>query len=169
MNIIQQIEAEQAAQIAEAAKLPEFQPGDTVMVNVKVTEATAPAFRPTRASASPAAAAASTRASPSARFPTARASSACFPLYSPLIDSVKVVRRGKVRRAKLYYLRDPRPRQVGPHRRADGHEPGQGQGRGQGSFAKGAAAKEHILPPRSRILRPRWAEAKPSARRYRHG
>ena len=45
-----------------------------------------------------------------------------FPVYSPMIDSIKVVRRGKVRRAKLYYLRDL-PRQVGPHRREDGRAP----------------------------------------------
>ena len=61
-----------------------------------------------KACASPARATASTRASRFARFPTARASSACFPIYSPFIAEIEVLRRGKVRRAKLYYLRGRR-------------------------------------------------------------
>ena len=61
-----------------------------------------------KASASPAMAAASTRASPSAKSPTAKASSAFSRSIRPNIDSIKVIRRGKVRRAKLYYLRDRR-------------------------------------------------------------
>ena len=104
MNIIETIEAEQAAKLP-GAKLPEFQPGDTVVVNVKVAEGDR-----TRVQAYEGVCIARSGAGLNENFTVRKISygegvERVFPIYSPVIDSIKVVRRGKVRRAKLYYLR----------------------------------------------------------------
>jgi large subunit ribosomal protein L19 len=107
VNIIQQIEAEHAAQLP-GAKMPAFQPGDTVIVNVKVAEG-----ERTRVQAYEGVCIARSGGGLNENFTVRKISygegvERVFPVYSPMIDSVKVVRRGKVRRAKLYYLRDRR-------------------------------------------------------------
>ena len=107
MNVIQQIEAEHAAQLP-GAKMPAFQPGDTVIVNVKVAEG-----ERTRVQAYEGVCIARSGHGLNENFTVRKISygegvERVFPVYSPMIDSVKVVRRGKVRRAKLYYLRDRR-------------------------------------------------------------
>jgi large subunit ribosomal protein L19 len=108
MNIIQTIEAEQAAKLGETAKIPPFQPGDTVIVNVKVREG-----ERTRVQAYEGVCIARNGGGLQESFTVRKISygegvERVFPIYSPMIDSIKVVRRGKVRRAKLYYLRDRR-------------------------------------------------------------
>ena len=108
MNIIQTIEAEQAAKLGANAKIPAFQPGDTVIVNVKVTEG-----ERSRVQAYEGVCIARNGGGLNESFTVRKISygegvERVFPLYSPIIDSLKVVRRGKVRRAKLYYLRDRR-------------------------------------------------------------
>ena len=108
MNIIQTIEAEQAAKLGANAKIPEFQPGDTVIVNVKVKEG-----ERTRVQAYEGVCIARTGGGLQETFTVRKISygegvERVFPVFSPMIDSIKVVRRGKVRRAKLYYLRDRR-------------------------------------------------------------
>jgi len=108
MDIIRQIEAEQAARIEEKRKLPEFQPGDTVRVNVRVTEGSR-----TRVQAYEGVCIARSGSGFQENFTVRKISygegvERVFPVYSPLVESVEVVRRGKVRRAKLYYLRDRR-------------------------------------------------------------
>jgi large subunit ribosomal protein L19 len=107
MNIIQQLEAEHAAKLP-GAKMPAFQPGDTVIVNVKVTEGDR-----SRVQAYEGVCIARSGSGLNESFTVRKISygegvERVFPVYSPVIDSVKVVRRGKVRRAKLYYLRDRR-------------------------------------------------------------
>ena len=107
MNVIQQIEAEHAAQLP-GAKIPQFQPGDTVIVNVKVAEG-----ERTRVQAYEGVCIARSGQGLNENFTVRKISygegvERVFPVYSPMIDSVKVVRRGKVRRAKLYDLRDRR-------------------------------------------------------------
>jgi large subunit ribosomal protein L19 len=107
MNVIQQIEAEHAAQLP-GAKMPPFQPGDTVVVNVKVAEG-----ERTRVQAYEGVCIARSGQGLNENFTVRKISygegvERVFPVYSPMIDSVRVVRRGKVRRAKLYYLRDRR-------------------------------------------------------------
>lgn len=107
MNVIQTIEAEHAAQLP-GSKIPKFQPGDTVVVNVKVAEG-----ERTRVQAYEGVCIARSGHGLNESFTVRKISygegvERVFPVYSPLIDSVKVVRRGKVRRAKLYYLRDRR-------------------------------------------------------------
>ena len=108
MNIIQTLEAEQATRLAEKRAIPEFQPGDTVTVNVKVVEGDR-----TRVQAYEGVVIARSGGGLNESFTVRKISygegvERVFPVYSPLIDSIKVVRRGKVRRAKLYYLRDRR-------------------------------------------------------------
>ena len=107
MNVIQQIEAEHAAKLP-GAKIPAFQPGDTVVVNVKVAEG-----ERTRVQAYEGVCIARSGHGLNENFTVRKISygegvERVFPLYSPMIDSIEVVRRGKVRRAKLYYLRGRR-------------------------------------------------------------
>ena len=103
MNLIQQIEAEE---IAKAGKtIPEFRPGDTVRVGVRVVEG-----ERTRVQAFEGVCIARSNKGISSNFTVRKMSfgegvERVFPIYSPNIDSITVVRKGVVRRAKLYYLR----------------------------------------------------------------
>ena len=108
MDIIRQLEAEQAAKIEAKRTLPEFQPGDTVRVQVRVTEGTR-----TRVQAYEGVVIARAGAGFQENFTVRKISygegvERVFPVYSPMVEGVEIVRRGKVRRAKLYYLRDRR-------------------------------------------------------------
>src|SRR3954468_13999533 len=106
MNIIQQLEQEQIAKLNKT--IPDFQPGDTVIVNVRVKEG-----ERTRVQAYEGVCISRSGGGIQESFRVRKISygegvERVFPVYSPLIESVKVVRRGAVRRAKLYYLRDRR-------------------------------------------------------------
>ncbi len=108
MNIIQQLEAEQTGKLAAERPVPEFNPGDTVRVNVKVVEGSRE-----RIQAFEGVCIARRNAGAGSAFTVRKISygegvERVFPLYSPRIESIEVVRRGAVRRAKLYYLRDRR-------------------------------------------------------------
>jgi len=108
MNIVQQLEQEQMATIAEKRTLPPFSPGDTVRVNVRVTEGTR-----TRVQAYEGVCISRSGGGLNEHFVVRKISygegvERVFPIYSPLVEGVEVVRRGKVRRAKLYYLRNRR-------------------------------------------------------------
>ena len=108
MNIIEQINAEQVAKLSAGKPVPAFQPGDTIVVNVKVKEG-----ERVRVQAYEGVCIARGGAGLHQSFTVRKISygegvERVFPLYSPNIDSIKVERRGKVRRAKLYYLRDRR-------------------------------------------------------------
>jgi large subunit ribosomal protein L19 len=103
MNLIKQLEHEQMTKLAKT--IPPFEPGDTVSVNVKVVEG-----ERTRIQAYEGVCIGRSGAGINENFTVRKISygegvERVFPLYSPLVDSIKVVRRGKVRRAKLYYLR----------------------------------------------------------------
>src|SRR5438874_1585798 len=103
MNLLKQIEQEQITKLAK--DIPDFAPGDTVIVNVKVREGDR-----TRVQAYEGLCIARSGGGINESFTVRKISygegvERVFPLYSPMIDSIKVVRRGKVRRAKLYYLR----------------------------------------------------------------
>ena len=105
MNIIEQLEKEQMAEVAAKRELPDFSAGDTVRVNVRVTEGTR-----TRVQAYEGVCIARSGGGLNENFTVRKISygegvERVFPIYSPMIDSLEVVRRGKVRRAKLYYLR----------------------------------------------------------------
>lgn len=108
MNLLQTIENEELARLSAGKTIPEFAPGDTVIVNVKVVEG-----ERSRVQAYEGVVIARDGGGLNESFTVRKISygegvERVFPLYSPLIDSIKLVRRGKVRRAKLYYLRDRR-------------------------------------------------------------
>ncbi|WOC16266.1 50S ribosomal protein L19 [Pseudochrobactrum sp. MP213Fo] len=105
MNIIKQLEAEQIAKISEKRVLPDFGAGDNVRVLVRVTEGTR-----TRVQAYEGVCIARSGGGLQESFTVRKISygegvERVFPVYSPMVEGVEVVRRGKVRRAKLYYLR----------------------------------------------------------------
>jgi|SRR6478752_5393332 large subunit ribosomal protein L19 len=105
MNIIQQYEADQVARLSAARSVPSFMPGDTVRVSVKVVEG-----ERTRTQAFEGVCIARSNKGLNSNFTVRKISygegvERVFPLYSPLIAEIAVVRRGDVRRAKLYYLR----------------------------------------------------------------
>lgn len=107
-SIIGQLEQEQMAKLSATRETPEFQPGDTVIVNVRVKEG-----ERSRIQAYEGVVIARGGSGIHESFTVRKISygegvERVFPLFSPIIDSIKVVRRGKVRRAKLYYLRDRR-------------------------------------------------------------
>ena len=105
MNIIQQFEAEQIAKLTAARPVPVFQPGDTVKVMVKVVEG-----ERARVQAYEGVCIARSNKGLNSNFTVRKISygegvERVFPLYAPTIAEIVVVRRGDVRRAKLYYLR----------------------------------------------------------------
>ena len=119
MDIIQTLEAEELARLSANRAIPEFQPGDTLVVNVKVKEG-----ERTRVQAYEGVCIARTGGGIQESFTVRKISygegvERVFPVHSPNIDSIKVVRRGKVRRAKLYYLRDRRGKSARIAERSD--------------------------------------------------
>jgi large subunit ribosomal protein L19 len=112
MNILETIEREEIARVSKGKEIPPFAPGDTVLVNVKVVEG-----ERTRIQAYEGVCIARSGAGLHESFTVRKISygegvERVFPLYSPMIDSIEVVRRGEVRRAKLYYLRQRRGRKA---------------------------------------------------------
>ena len=105
MNLIQTIEAEQIAKLTANKKVPDFRPGDTLKVGVRVVEG-----ERTRVQNYEGVCIARSNKGMGSNFTVRKISfgegvERVFPLYSPNIESITVVRRGVVRRAKLYYLR----------------------------------------------------------------
>ncbi|ACI53006.1 ribosomal protein L19 [Gluconacetobacter diazotrophicus PA1 5] len=108
MNIIQQYEADEIARLSAAREVPEFGPGDTVRVSVRVVEG-----ERKRIQAYEGVVIARSNKGLNSNFTVRKISNGegverVFPLYAPTIAEIKVVRRGAVRRAKLYYLRGRR-------------------------------------------------------------
>ena len=108
MNVIEQLEQEEAQRLLKARKIPAFQPGDTVRVNVKIKEG-----ERERVQAYEGVCIARSGGGLQENFTVRKISfgegvERVFPLLSPMIESIEVKRRGVVRRAKLYYLRDRR-------------------------------------------------------------
>jgi large subunit ribosomal protein L19 len=108
MNLLKEIEKEQMAKLAAGKDIPDFQPGDTLIVNVKIVEG-----ERSRVQAYEGVCIGRAGSGINENFTVRKISygegvERVFPLYSPMIDSIEVIRRGKVRRAKLYYLRGRR-------------------------------------------------------------
>src|SRR5690349_24190791 len=124
MNLIQQLEAEQIQ--ASGKTIPEFRPGDTLRVGVKVVEG-----ERTRIQNFEGVCIARANKGMGSSFTVRKISfgegvERVFPLYSPNIDSIEVVRKGVVRRAKLYYLRGRRGKSARIAERSD-HKPTEAQ------------------------------------------
>jgi large subunit ribosomal protein L19 len=122
MNIIQTLEKEQMAKLSAGKEVPDFAPGDTVLVNVKVKEG-----ERTRVQAYEGVCIGRSGSGLNENFTVRKISygegvERVFPLYSPMLESIKVVRRGSVRRAKLYYLRGLRGKAARISERQDNRE-----------------------------------------------
>src|SRR6266567_4275741 len=122
MNLIKELEQEQIAKLSAGKEIPDFAPGDTLLVNVKVVEGDK-----SRVQAYEGVCIARSGSGFSESFTVRKISygegvERVFPLYGPVIDSIKVVRRGKVRRAKLYYLRNLRGKKARITEATSAHE-----------------------------------------------
>ena len=120
MNLIDTLEKEEIARITKGKTVPSFDPGDTLRVNVKIKEGDRE-----RVQAYEGICIARAGAGLNANFTVRKISfgegvERVFPLFSPTVDSIEVVRRGAVRRAKLYYLRDRRGKSARISERAGG-------------------------------------------------
>ena len=121
MNLLQKLEQEQVTKLSAGKDIPDFGPGDTVIVNVKVVEG-----ERSRLQAYEGVCIARSGGGINQSFTVRKISygegvERVFPLYAPMVDSIKVVRRGKVRRAKLYYLRGRRGKSARINERQTGH------------------------------------------------
>jgi large subunit ribosomal protein L19 len=144
MNLIQQLEKEQVEKLSAGKEFPEFEPGDTILVNVKVVEGDR-----TRIQAYEGVCIGRAGYGLNANFTVRKISygegvERVFPLYAPLVDSIKVVRRGKVRRAKLYYLRGLRGKRARISERQE-----QVEAEGAEASAKSAAAEKPARAPKA--------------------
>ena len=122
MNTLEKFEAKQTEKFLTEHTIPEFGPGDTVRVNVKIREGTRERVQAYEGVCI----ARSGKSGPNASFTVRKISlgegvERVFPLMSPRIDSIEVVRHGSVRRAKLYYLRDRRGKSARISERTTGH------------------------------------------------
>jgi large subunit ribosomal protein L19 len=120
MNIIETLDAEEVLRVSEGKAIPEFSPGDTLRVNVKIKEGDRE-----RVQAYEGVCIARAGGGINANFTVRKISfgegvERVFPLHSPNVASIVVVRKGKVRRAKLYYLRDRRGKSARIAERTDG-------------------------------------------------
>lgn len=105
MNMLQEFEKDYLAELVAKRKIPEFDPGDTVRVNVKVVEGTRERVQAYEGVCIARAGGGLNESFTVRKISYGEGVERVFPIHSPLIDSIEVVRRGKVRRAKLYYLR----------------------------------------------------------------
>ena len=120
MNILQTLDAEEVARVSEGKNIPEFSPGDTLRVSVKIKEG-----ERERIQASEGVCNGRAGGGINANFTVRKISfgegvERVFPLHSPNVAAIAVVRKGKVRRAKLYYLRDRRGKSARIAERATG-------------------------------------------------
>ena len=139
-SIIRQYETEQQKKLTDGKKIPDFGPGDSLRVNVKVVEGTKE-----RVQAFEGVCIGRKNSGLNSSFTVRKISygegvERVFPLHSPMIDSIKLVRRGKVRRAKLYYLRGRRGKSARIAER--GQRPGKAEGDSARAKGPGTAAAE---------------------------
>ena len=141
MNIIQEIEQEHLAEIAGDKEIPDFSPGDTVRVNVRVVEGNRE-----RVQAFEGVCIGRRNAGLNSSFTVRKLSygegvERVFPLYSPRVESIEIIRRGKVRRAKLYYLRG----RTGKRARIVERTTGRGMKKAEGADAVDESAAAPVL------------------------
>ena len=108
MNILETFERDELAKLTKGKAMPEFAPGDTVQVNVKVVEGERSRIQTYEGVCIGRSGSGLNESFTVRKISYGEGVERVFPLYSPMIDSIEVVRRGKVRRAKLYYLRERR-------------------------------------------------------------
>ena len=108
MSIIEELEQEHATELEAKRPVPEFAPGDTVRVNVKVVEGSRERVQAYEGGCIARSGGGLNESFTVRKISYGEGVERVFPVFSPLIDSIEVVRRGRVRRAKLYYLRGRR-------------------------------------------------------------
>jgi large subunit ribosomal protein L19 len=108
MNVIEQLEKEEAERLLAQRKIPEFRPGDTVRVNVKIKEGDRERVQAYEGVCIGRSGGGLQESFTVRKISFGEGVERVFPLLSPMIESIEVKRRGVVRRAKLYYLRDRR-------------------------------------------------------------
>ncbi|PIB94829.1 50S ribosomal protein L19 [Caulobacter sp. FWC2] len=108
INIIKQLEQEESARLLAVRAIPEFRPGDTLRVNVKIKEGERERVQAYEGVCIARAGSGVHESFTVRKISFGEGVERLFPLLSPSIDSIEVKRRGVVRRAKLYYLRDRR-------------------------------------------------------------
>ena len=108
MNIIEKIEKEQLEKLSSGKQMPDFNPGDTIKVDVKVVEGTRERIQAFEGVCIARGGKGINESFTVRKISYGEGVERVFPLFSPKISSITLVRKGKVRRAKLYYLRDRR-------------------------------------------------------------
>ena len=108
MNLIQELEKEQLDKLRESKQIPDFAPGDTVRVNVKISEGTRERVQAFEGVVIGRSGSGINESFTVRKISYGEGVERVFPVYSPTIESISVVKKGKVRRAKQYYLRDRR-------------------------------------------------------------
>ena len=108
INLIQELEKEQLDKLRESKQIPDFAPGDTVRVNVKISEGTRERVQAYEGVVIGRSGSGINESFTVRKISYGEGVERVFPVYSPTIESISVVKKGKVRRAKLYYLRDRR-------------------------------------------------------------
>jgi large subunit ribosomal protein L19 len=166
MNLIQELEREQAEKITAKRKLADFAPGDTVVVSVRITEG-----ERSRVQAYEGVVIARSGSGLNQNFTVRKMSygegvERVFPLYSPMVEAVKVLRRGKVRRAKLYYLRGLTGKAARITEKKRVLAPGTISATGSATATAEAAPKPRLKSrrrsPASPASMPRWRNAWPA-------
>jgi large subunit ribosomal protein L19 len=108
MNVIETLEKEEAQRLTKSKKIPDFQPGDTVRVNVRIKEGERERVQAYEGVCIARAGHGLNESFTVRKISFGEGVERLFPVMSPMIESIEVKRRGAVRRAKLYYLRDRR-------------------------------------------------------------
>src|SRR5213595_1087910 len=139
MNLLQKLEQEQVTKLSAGKEIPDFGPGDTVLVNYKVVEGERSRIQAYEGVCIGRAGSGLNENFTVRKISYGEGVERVFPLYSPMLDSIEVVRRRKVRRAKLYYLRGRRGKSARIIERHDYAVDGTG---GEEVAAKESSAKE---------------------------
>lgn len=121
MNTLQKFEAKQLAKLQTTKKIPDFSPGDTVKVNVKIVEGSRERIQAYEGICTGRAGSGMNENFTVRKISYGEGVERVFPIWSPVVDSIEMVRRGSVRRAKLYYLRDRRGKSARIMERTTGH------------------------------------------------
>ncbi len=121
MNILEKFEAKQLAKLQETKTVPNFGPGDTVKVNVKIKEGTRERIQAYEGVCISREGGGINESFTVRKISYGEGVERVFPLWSSRVDSVELIRRGSVRRAKLYYLRERRGKSARIAERTTGH------------------------------------------------
>ena len=121
MNMIEQLEAEEFARVVGDKNIPEFSPGDTLSVNVRIKEGDRERVQRFEGVCIARAGGGINESFTVRKISFGEGVERVFPLASPMIESIEVKRKGRVRRAKLYYLRDRRGKSARIAERTTGH------------------------------------------------